>query len=139
MSLIHRQGKVTRDHVVLSASVLSRLRSACLTSPELLWTCVTRLRPRGEDKEEVWEEEREAETTGCFIQCLVKERKTRFPPSFMNTSAVCHQIIAICIGPRPGFCLMHNKASVWRRRRRSAVAKGAKTLLSEVVRTRRHA
>lgn len=82
MSLIHRQRKVTRDHVVLSASVLSHLRSACLTSPELLWTCVTRLRPRGDDKEEVWEEEKEAETTGCFIQRLVKERKTRFPPSF---------------------------------------------------------
>lgn len=86
MSLIHRQRKVTRDHVVLSASVLSLLRSACLTSPELLWTCVARLRPRGDDKEEVWEEEREAETTGCFIQRLVKERKTRFPQSFMNTT-----------------------------------------------------
>lgn len=42
-----------------------------------------------------------------------KEKDSWFPSSIINTTPFSHQIIAICIGLRPGFYSLHNKV-VWR-------------------------
>lgn len=100
MTMIHQHGRVMGCEVSWASLVLWSVHLAFLVMCFQGW------------RKKEWWRSGGAETQQGSSSLSVKERKSPFPWSSRNTNEVSHQILAICIGLRPGICLAQ-KTVVW--------------------------